>query len=107
MLNFVDDFVFEEQSLVYDNGPLMGFLRRNDGARFAFFCDTVIDGKLYHWSLIPAQTGDDPMQVARHALTGQPALWISVIEDRREEPRYSAVVMTTSETPPRFDAGPR
>ena len=101
--NFLDDFEFEEETLVYYDAPVAGFLvRKGSGERFAFFCKTILEGRLYHWSLVPAPSGEDAQDVIRTIDARECLVWASVVEDRRATPRCTTVLMKTEEIVPRI-----
>jgi hypothetical protein len=79
------EFEFDEEGMEYIDAPVTGLLRRkSDGAWFAFDCQTIIWGKLWHWTLVPlpGKVTDvvSALQDAGRARTGT---WLSIVEDRR------------------------
>jgi hypothetical protein len=99
--SFLDDFEFEEKTLVYHDAPIVGFLvHKGSGERFAFFCKTILEGRLYHWSLVPRPMGDDAEEVIRKIDAEECPVWASVVEDRRANPRCTTVLMKTAEIVP-------
>lgn len=87
-------FRFLEKDLVYVDAPISGFVQAAlDGSVFAFQCVTIIDDRLWHWTLLPvADLSETCDSVFSKAIRSPPATWLSVVEDRRtSEPRLSAV----------------
>ncbi len=78
-------FHFDELSTDYADGPLSGWLRRkNDDAWFAYDCKMIVDGLLWHWTLVPSveKTGD-VVKVLEEAARALEGVWVSIVEDRR------------------------
>lgn len=80
-----EQFEFDEHALEYMDGPLSGRLKRkSDGASFAFDCQPIITGKLWHWTLVPApNTSADLARVLSDAARSSTGSWMSITEDRR------------------------
>jgi len=80
-----EEFEFDEEGLVYVDGPLSGWLRRKrDGAWFAYDCQSLIVDRLWHWTLVPApRKSEDLARVLADAAQTQGGQWLSIIEDRR------------------------
>ena len=81
-------FELLDEELVYVDQPLQGYLRsREDGRLFAFRADIVVPDLVWHWTLIPkaaeACSVDECFSLAQRR---PPAVWISVLEDRRSGP---------------------
>jgi hypothetical protein len=82
-----EEFDFDEETMDYIDGPLSGWLRRKrDNAWFAFDCQPVIEGKLWHWTLVPVpDKSADVARVLAEAAKMKSGSWVSIIEDRRSE----------------------
>jgi hypothetical protein len=79
-----DEFELLEDQLVYHDAPLEGFLRARAGELFAFRTQTIIDGHLWHWVLLPVASVEAPIsRTFAAARQTPPDLWISIVEDRR------------------------
>jgi hypothetical protein len=80
-----EQFDFDEEGMDYVDGPLSGWLRRKtDGAWFAYECQPVIAGKLWHWTLVLVSgKGEDPRWVLQEASEAKSGTWQSITEDRR------------------------
>lgn len=91
-------FEFDEDDMEYLDGPLSGWIRRrSDGAWFAYECQPIIVGKLWHWTLVPAaDKGSDPARVLSEA---KRASWISVTEDRRATPTSVCRLVVIDDAP--------
>ena len=89
-----DQFEFIEEQLVYVDAPLEGFLRGKTGDLFAFRCTPIILGCLWHWVLLPVRAVTSVKEVFEIARTNPPKKWVSIVEDRRGEPRLSAAELT-------------
>jgi hypothetical protein len=99
--DITEQFEFLEERLVYVDAPLEGLVRRKGGGNFAFRCQAVIPGRLWHWVLVPVDSLETSVEVAfQRAVEDPPPEWCSVVEDRRElEPRLDAVWLTGKECP--------
>ena len=89
--DITDHFEFIEESLIYVDAPLEGLLRAKAGDLFAFRCSPIMRGCLWHWVLIPVEAAGPVKDVFENARTSPPTEWISIVEDRRDEPRLLAV----------------
>lgn len=80
-----EQFEFDEDALDYMDGPLSGWLKRkSDGAWFAFDCQPMIIGKLWHWTLVPASKKSPELaRVLSDAARSSSGSWLSITEDRR------------------------
>ncbi|MBX3208440.1 MAG: hypothetical protein KF764_25570 [Labilithrix sp.] len=81
-------FDFEEEGTDFLDGPLSGWVRRKtDGAWFAYDCQPIIAGKLWHWTLVSAPNKEpDIQQVLIEAARTKLGSWLSITEDRRSSP---------------------
>jgi len=96
--DITDRFDFVEQTLVYVDAPLEGHLRAKSGELFAFRCTSIVDGALWHWVLMPVDSIEVTAADACARARQDPALsWLSIVEDRRSEPRRLAAVWMTGQ----------
>lgn len=80
------DFV-ELDKLVYIDFPLEGFLRDKSGDLFAFQCTAIIPHRLWHWTLVPTSSTEQSVDhIFQTAKAVCPVRWISIVEDRRDDP---------------------
>lgn len=89
-----EHFEFIEEKLVYMDAPLEGFLRARTGELFAFRCAAIVAGCLWHWVLLPVEAVGCVKDVFEAARTLPPKEWVSIVEDRRDQPRLSAARLT-------------
>lgn len=83
--NFHDRFEGEDETMEWYDGPLCGWLReRASGEWYAFDVQCVVDGALWHWTLIPSPEKGDLETLLLHAATGYDGAWISIVEDHRD-----------------------
>lgn len=78
--------VFQEGELEYVDGPIEGFAEfAPTKRRYAFRCQQVLQGRLWHWILLPASDEDGTAveMIFRRARSSPPATWLSLLEDRR------------------------
>lgn len=86
--DITDEFEFDENSMDYLDGPLSGWLRsKSTGAWFAFDCQPIIDGRLWHWTLVPEKERTDAGCVLEEAANRSTGYWLSIVEDRRSSRR--------------------
>src|SRR5262245_59603887 len=77
-------YEFDDESLDYYDGPLSGWLKhRVTGEWFAFDCQPIIHGLLWHWTLVPATKTGDAGRVLGDARNASAGSWLSIVEDRR------------------------
>jgi hypothetical protein len=96
-------FRFVEESLIYVDAPLEGFVVDiANGTRYAFRCQEIVAKTVWHWVLLPAGDGQVRVKdVFASAKANPPSYWLSVIEDRREDlPRLELVEIASEKTRP-------
>jgi hypothetical protein len=77
-------FVFDEADIDYLDGPLSGWLRsKQDGSWFAYDCQPIIDGFLYHWTIVPASQKTDVAEVFREAAKANTGRWLTLLRQVR------------------------
>ena len=106
MADITERFRFVEESLVYVDGPIEGFVvHLESGVRYAFRTREMVANQLCCWILLPVAEG--PMtvdEVFASARANPPAQWLRGIEDRREgASKFELVEMTSDTTPPPID----
>lgn len=96
-----DQFELVEETVDYHDGPLQGCVReRATGELFAFRTWPIVVDRLWHWVMVPCATPDDfEASLASPPVDG----WLSIVEDRRQEPgRCSLVRMSANAPRPQF-----
>jgi hypothetical protein len=82
--DFFSNFEFEQSTLEYNDAPLSGFLIcKVCQRRYAFVCEAVIPGLLFHWKIVIAPPGDDPRAALVAVALVEEGAWLSVTEDHR------------------------
>lgn len=104
--DFLAGFDFEEETLVYHDAPIGGFMvQKKTRLRFAFSCSVIVRDLLWHWSLVPAPTETDADLVIRGLDDAATPEWISVVEDRRlTTPRFTVAIVPTAKGKPPLSA---
>jgi len=101
--DITERFRFVEESLVYVDAPLEGFLVDvASGARYAFRSREIVAKTLWHWVLLPVGEAQLTVEdVFASAKATPPPRWLSVLEDRREgAPKLALAEMSGEKTPP-------
>jgi hypothetical protein len=90
-----------DAGLVYVDGPLEGFVRERATARlYAFRVTPIIEDRLWHWTLLPANSEADVIsKIFLEATARRPSHWISLLEDRRGKPASVTLVVFTTSVP--------
>lgn len=94
-----EHFEVVHESVVYVDSPIEGLLRSRTGDTYAFRCFTIAEGRLWHWTLLPCEPGDNPAQVFRSAAAFPPERWTSILEDRRIRPTLTGATLVTRDCP--------
>ncbi|MES2637936.1 MAG: barstar family protein [Myxococcota bacterium] len=97
-----DGFEFLEEVPAYLHAPLQGLVReRRTGACFAYECQTLVKGRLWHWVMIPAvPAGVEAALVFGSAEAVPPERWLSITEDHRAgTSTLRAVWLSSAESP--------
>lgn len=108
LADITDRFRFVEESLVYIDAPVEGFLVHiANGTRYAFRSREIVARSVWHWVLVPLGEGQVSVNDAfASATTGVPFNWLSIIEDRREgSSRCEVVEMSSEKTRPPIEGG--
>ena len=103
LADITERFCFVEESLVYVDAPVEGFMVDvASGARYAFRSREIVAKTVWHWVLLPVGEGQVTVSdVFASARADPPSQWLSVIEDRREgAPKLELAEMTSKKTPP-------
>jgi hypothetical protein len=102
--DILENYEFEEETLIYVDAPLAGWMRdRITGVRYAFECINIVEGLLWHWSLVP-DNGDGTSYFDSKKIE-QYRVWLSIVEDRRGGVPYkftSAELQFSKVKPPQF-----
>ena len=107
LADITERFRFEDDSLVYVDAPLEGFIVDvEDGSRYAFRCLEIVHGAALHWVLLPVP--DDKRssvsEIFDEAKIAPPQSWLSVLEDRRTDtPKLTLVRISTEKARPPVD----
>jgi hypothetical protein len=81
--DILDHYDFEEDTLVYVDAPLAGWMRdKTTGVRYSFECMSIVDGLLWHWALVP-DSGDGKSHFDHGKADGHNT-WRSIVEERRD-----------------------
>lgn len=84
--DITDGFELLAGTLVYLDQPIEGHARARSGPRsgalFAFRCEAIVDGCLWHWVLVPIASESVSVGEAFADQAHYPT-WISILEDRR------------------------
>lgn len=95
--DFLSDFEFDEESLVYVDAPLEGWLRhRSTGDWFAFRTVELLGKALVHWCLVPYERPQERWRLPEidRVLHEHRTEWISVLEDGRGDGTKWRVIIT-------------
>jgi hypothetical protein len=96
----LDFFDFIDETIIYVDAPLEGFVRSKNGVLYAFRVFEIIPAYLWHWVLVPAQSTSEPVSSAFFRAPGPDDKWLSILEDRRGEmPRITVAEFLRGRTP--------
>ncbi len=95
--DFLADYEFDEERLVYVDAPLQGWLKhRTTQEWFAFDVEVLIPHRLWHWRCVPFdRQAEDPVPEVEAVFAGHSGAWLSVLEDARgDSPRWHGTPAT-------------
>jgi hypothetical protein len=75
--DLAEEFEFDEPSVDYIDAPLSGWLRaKSSDQSFAFDCQIVVPGLVWHWTLVPVEERGDVTQALSDAAARSSGYWI-------------------------------